>query len=274
MTNINIRFTAIGDCGVDRYVSYNKDVPGGTALNSAVYAKRSGAEASIISAIGTDTHSDIPLSCLKSEEVNTSQLSQTSGKTNIVDITLSPEGNPEYGTWDLGVLESFRLNKSHEVFLNTQHIVTAVHLPELRHMFDGLAYMELPDVLKVADFTDLSEYNGDINVIETYLDLFDVVCLSIDASDKDRLAEYYELLEQKGKLGIAMMGENGSAVYHKGNLTYQQAHKVKVVDTTGAGDSYLATFLVTYFQTKDIYSSMEKATKVASKVIQSIGAIT
>jgi len=62
-------------------------------------------------------------------------------------------------------------------------------------------------------------------------------------------------------------------VYTEGNLFYQEALKVKVTDTTGAGDVYLATFLVQYLQTQDIAFSMKQATKNASEVIQYVGAI-
>ncbi len=269
----DIHFTTIGDCGVDIYTAHNLSLPGGTALNSAVHAAKAGMHTSIISAVGTDQLAQIPLESLEKYKVNISQLTIVEGLTDKVDILLDQYGRPQYSNWQLGVLDGFSLNKNHETFLATQHIAIAVHLPELKPMFDSFAEMELSGTIKVADFTDLSEYNGDISVIEDYIESFTIVALSIDAQDKERLADYYDLLDRYKKSGLALMGKDGSAFYADGSLYYQKALDVKVVDTTGAGDAYLSTFLLNYITTQDVSFSMLKATESASTVIQKIGAV-
>ena len=273
MTNNKIRFTAIGDVGVDMYPSSQLKLPGGTALNSAIFASQVGAEAAVISAIGTDSLSKIPLQALQKWHVDILQLNITEGKTDRVDIKIDNEGRPTYKNWELGVLDGFKLTESHQQFLATQHIAIAVHLPELEPMFEDFAAMEFKKTIKVADFTDLSEYKGDVAVIKKYMNQFDMVALSIDASDKERLASFYDIADEHKKMAIALMGKDGSAVYFEGSLFYQDAKKVAVVDTTGAGDMYLSVFLVQYLQTQDIRFSMEKATEKASNVIQHLGAV-
>lgn len=269
----DIYFTTIGDCGVDIYTAHDLKLPGGTALNSAIYAAKAGAKASIISAVGTDELAQIPLEALQEHKINIDQLSIIEGQTDKVDITLDEHSRPEYSQWELGVLDGFTLENHHQKFLATQQMAIAVHLPELKLMFDSFSEMDLPKTIKVADFTDLSEYKGDIAVIEKYINSFSIVALSIDAQDKDRLADYYDLLDTHNKMGIALMGKDGSAFYSEGSLLYQKALDVKALDTTGAGDAYLSTFLIEFIKTHNAAYSMDKATEVASKVIQRIGAI-
>lgn len=105
------------------------------------------------------------------------------------------------------------------------------------------------------------------------MSMFDIIALSIEFSAKKRLASYFEIAKQYNKMAVALMGKEGSAVQHNQNFFYQKAKTVEVVDTTGAGDAYLAAFLVEYHKTKYIISSMEKATKVASQVIIHIGSV-
>jgi sugar/nucleoside kinase (ribokinase family) len=52
----------------------------------------------------------------------------------------------------------------------------------------------------------------------------------------------------------------------------QSARDVPVIDATGAGDSFLAGFLVRYLKTKDVQGSLAAGTSLASKVIQKVGA--
>ena len=48
--------------------------------------------------------------------------------------------------------------------------------------------------------------------------------------------------------------------------------EVPVVDTTGAGDSFLAGFLASYLNSRDILKSLHRGADLASEVIQHIGA--
>ena len=79
---------------------------------------------------------------------------------------------------------------------------------------------------------------------------------------------------QENKTGVALLGKRGSVVILDGRQYTQKAQSVAVRDTTGAGDTYLATFLVEYFSEKNITSAMMKATNSASQTIQHHGAIT
>jgi len=195
------------------------------------------------------------------------------GKTDTVEITLDARARPQYGTWNLGVLTKYRLTKKQKQYLHTQDTAVAVHLPQLRRMFDDFASLTLPHTLKVADFTDLSEHKGNQDILREYVDCFNVFALSIDEKIEERLDSFEEFVVKNSKIGVALLGEKGSKVFHNRKQYAQHAIKTNIVDTTGAGDAYLATFLVEYFQDMPISYAMKKATNAASWVIQKYGAV-
>lgn len=267
-----VSFTAIGDVGVDIYPDKKLRLPGGTALNSAVHAARAGARASIISSVGDDADGMMLLQYLQGQTVDTTYLEIHKGKTDSVEIILDTDARPQYRRWELGVLKDFTLNRTHESFLRTRHIAISVHLPPLAHLFNAFADMDLPHTMKVGDFTDLSECAGDQSLLRDYRDRFDVFALSIDERVTQRLEIFRAFVEDNHKLGIALLGAKGSRVYFEEKEYKQSAHAVSLVDTTGAGDTYLSYFLVDFFQKKDIAAAMNRASIKATETITHVGA--
>ena len=78
---------------------------------------------------------------------------------------------------------------------------------------------------------------------------------------------------QLGKLLIVTRGEKGSIAINKGEVIECDSKKdLKIVDLTGAGDLFAAGFLHGYINNHSIKNSLEKGTKMSSKIIQKIGA--
>lgn len=75
------------------------------------------------------------------------------------------------------------------------------------------------------------------------------------------------------KLLIITDAENGSYAYHKNQVYHQKAVKVeKIVDTTGVGDAYTASFIASFMTDADIQKSMLVASQFASKKLSRLGA--
>lgn len=88
------------------------------------------------------------------------------------------------------------------------------------------------------------------------------------------LKSHKEICEELNSLGaktIALtFGEEGSLVFD-GNFYKIPAFKTKIVDKTGAGDVYDASFSIRYFETKDAFDSAVFATAAASFVVEDFG---
>jgi ribokinase len=76
-----------------------------------------------------------------------------------------------------------------------------------------------------------------------------------------------------GKVGIVTLGSQGAAVATREGAFTVPALPGSVVDTTGAGDSFSAGFLVEYLRTQDAQRAARFATAVARHVIGSSGGV-
>ncbi len=79
--------------------------------------------------------------------------------------------------------------------------------------------------------------------------------------------------EYKGKV-IITLGENG-VMYYKDNLVkVEPSNKITVVDTTGAGDSFVAGFTSGIANNLDIQNAIKKGIAIASITCEHLGAQT
>jgi len=92
----------------------------------------------------------------------------------------------------------------------------------------------------------------------------------IDAKNLDEVVSFGKNF---GKLIIITRGEKGSIAIHKNDVIQCDVQKnLKIIDLTGAGDLFAAGFLHGYINNLSIKESLEKGTKMSSKIIQKIGA--
>ena len=72
---------------------------------------------------------------------------------------------------------------------------------------------------------------------------------------------------------IVKMGGKGSLIKHHGDVTEIGIHRVKAVDTTGAGDAYAAGFLYGWLNDWDPARSGDLGSRVASLTVEQVGAV-
>ncbi|MBI5392232.1 carbohydrate kinase family protein [Candidatus Woesearchaeota archaeon] len=90
--------------------------------------------------------------------------------------------------------------------------------------------------------------------------------------DINYLLEKCNLLIHEQGIVVITDGKNGAYCYD-GNLRYSiKPRKIKVVETTGAGDAFTASFLAGFIKTNDIEFSLKLAQINAESVVQYYGA--
>ena len=90
---------------------------------------------------------------------------------------------------------------------------------------------------------------------------------------KNNLLDSMNELKNINKLIIITRSENGSVAILNNEITNCESIKVeKVLDLTGAGDLFAAGFLKEYLDKSDIQKCLRTGSKLASKIIQKIGA--
>ncbi len=127
--------------------------------------------------------------------------------------------------------------------------------------------------LTVVNYGDLGEFKKDLTIVENYLLWADVSVFGLDKdADEGLINTIGKLAREENKMMIVTLGKYGSIAYQKDNVFIQPAKEVAYRDTTGAGDSFLSAFVVTFLHTGNIQQSLAKGTTLASRVIQNVGA--
>ena len=267
-----LKFTSIGDCCVDVYPQFNQAFLGGSAFNACLSAQELKAKTTLVSAVGTDSWSKKYFTVCQKLQINSQFLTSLPGKTSHVAINLDQHHSPIFSQWQLGALENFQLNSSHHNFLSTQTAVTCTAIKPLEKILNKFSQMNLPGVLKSADFDGDTPYSFSVQDIPQYFSGLGLAAKSLNSADAKSLNLLKNLAIKQNKMILVTLGSHGSQVFTKNKDFFQPAIKTKAADTTGAGDAYLAAFIIHYLKTKNIQNAMAAATQAAAQKITRLGA--
>ena len=264
-----MRLAAIGSNCIDFYKNLEggKPFPGGGPVNMAVYTIRLGGSGSYIGPVGTDDYGKIQLEAMKAKGVDCSHVSVLEGKTAVTTVELV-NGDRKFTAYDQGVLADFTLSdeelrfiaENHDVVVSDQWGKIADYFPKLQKMgiltaYDCSTRVSSPSALSVMPHCDY---------------LF----FSADDGDCRTLRELMRIVHSMGpKLVIAMLGENGSLCFDGKDF-----HKCGIVscddlvDTLGAGDSFISGFLFGITEGLSIEEAMHKGAANATETLKYFGA--
>jgi len=301
------KLSFIGDLTLDVYPKLNSAYLGGSSLTCALWAKKLGAEPTILAAVGDDFSSlslrGDPLSgstwqslsnsyirfCQKNS-INTDFIKILPGKTSSIEIFLDKNGDRTWGNWDPGVLAKYHLGKTEYDFLKTQNAVALPVYYKTRHLLKEIITLKSSNPLIVVDFDDLSQFppsprlrgaSKSIKIIEDHLPYIDIVIVGLDmVSDAKIIRKLQDLASTRSdlqksliegqtfnKLFVVTLNKNGSLAFLGDKVFRQKADKIQVVNSTGAGDAFLAGFLVEYVKSKNVQKSLLQGTKTATQAI-------
>lgn len=116
----------------------------------------------------------------------------------------------------------------------------------------------------VYDFSKRLEQESNDEIIP-YLDY---AFFSYDRDDEYIRNFMVKTSEKGAKTVVAMLGEYGSLAYENGKFYKLDAEKVEVVNTVGAGDSYIAAFTYGVSLGEDIMQCMRRGRQRATEIIQ------
>ena len=149
---------------------------------------------------------------------------------------------------------------------------------DIRNQFQGLYFCDPQGLLRNADKSGRI-FHHKPDGIEEVLGLFDVVkpnelegkvLTGIDCRDNPYKAA--EIIKAWGpKIVIVTLAELGSVIYDGDRFVDIPPHPVNLVDSTGAGDTYMAGFTFEYLRTNDLRQSGCFASCVSSYMIEQIG---
>lgn len=269
-----MKIIGIGDNVVDKYLSLNTMFPGGNALNFSVYSKLLGIESAYIGIFGNDKAASHIIHILKKLKINISHCRFFEGANGYAEVDLVNGERIFVGSNGGGVC------KNHSIFLDDSDLeyiknFTLVHSSCFSRIEKELYKIKNLGVPISFDFSNRIE--------ESYLK---EVCsnitygfLSCDHSTEEETKKKLEKVIKYGaKLALATRGTSRTILLYDNNFYYQEVSKVKAIDTLGAGDSFITSFLLNILKGKGapneevVKKGLKKASEFAAKICLSYGA--
>ena len=160
----------------------------------------------------------------------------------------------------IGDLEGLSLDSRSLVVVNP--VIHEFSEELVQHLVDSLLFIaiDLQGFLRSVDKDGIIVLREPDKSLLRILEKAFIIKLSLD--------EYKALGKKLGDIFVVTLGRKGAVAYLKsrGERIYSPAYVVKG-DPTGAGDIFLSTFLIKYWETEDVLESLAYANAVASMLI-------
>jgi len=248
---------------------------GGKGANQAIALAKLDIPTTMLGKVGKDTFSNFTLSSLKESGVNTTGITRSqktsTGSTSIWVNTQGQNSIVIYPGANGEVDEDFIIQ--HEKFFDdASWFLTQFEVP-LKSILLALKLAKKHGLRTVMDPAPVRKIsNNDIWGRVDYL-LPNEIELK-ELTNTENILKAIRILKSRGvKEVIVKLGNQGAGYEKKGKLVAFPAVPVEqVVDTTGAGDCFIAGFLYGMFQQEDIAQAIQVANLTASYSIQKKGA--
>lgn len=253
MKNKPLEICCFGELLWDVYAPDQKRL-GGAPFNVAYRLSSYGAQAKLITAIGKDDLGQQAKEQVLDMGLSQDTLQENSKKTGSVDLFLDASKNAKYTIHDNVAWDYIQADKE---AINAVSAADAFVFGSLamRHEHNQQTFETLIEKASYTVFdVNLREPHYDMEVVMALMDAAQFIKLNdeeleliatLSDSAKDTLEEEIKTLAKLTNTEsiCVTLGADGAMLYHKGKIYKQQGFDIKVADTVGAGDSFLATLL-------------------------------
>ncbi|MFK9093822.1 fructoselysine 6-kinase [Bacillus salipaludis] len=255
-----MKFAALGDNCIDFYERLNKKYPTGNVVNTGVNMQLLGIETSIISTTGNDKNGEWMIQTLRNEGIDISHLKVGNGPTAVTYMDLDGLDRV-HGHYEEGVLENIVFDNEDIRFAAGHDLV---HTALWGKAEDALPKLKEKGVAISFDYADRLDHP----LVEQTLPYVDYGFFSYKNSRDPYIEQYLKDKTDRGmKIAIATFGEKGSLAYDGEKYYVGSIYPAEVVNTVGAGDSFIAGFLFGVLNGNSIPYSLDKGAKVAAVVV-------
>lgn len=234
--------TLLGRCAVTG--------PGGKGANQAVASSRLGAKVQMFGAVGSDADGDAMLTALSLEGVDVSCVARGGAQTGSAILTVTDDGeNSIIVVPGANNLVGHHQVEQLEAAIRAGDILVAQLEVPLTTVADALGIAKgrgARTILNAAPAQDITALLPHVDVLvvnETEASLLWGAAIK-DVDDARRAAT--DFVREHEVASIITLGGSGAVLADNEGAQFVPAHVVNVVDTTGAGDTFvgaLATFL-------------------------------
>lgn len=256
-----MRVAGIGDNCIDIYEKLGKKYPTGNVVDTIVNLQKLGIAASIISTIGNDSHGEWMQKTLQSERVDISHLKVKEGKTAITYMDIE-ENERIHGNYVEGVVEHILFDKEDIAFAVSHNLVHTALWGRAEGTLPAIAAAGVPISF---DYGDRLEHS----LVEQTLPYVTYGFYSCHGRSREETEAFLKDKVAKGmKIAVATFGEEGSLAWNGKCFYSADAVKAeKVVNTAGAGDSFISGFLYGILHGFSIEECLKKGAAIAASVV-------
>lgn len=278
----NLKAVAYGEVLWDVFANEKKI--GGAPLNVALRMKTFGCEVAMISCVGNDEDGEAIINHVKSLGIDTSGVTQTENfATGLVNVTLNERGSASYeisypSAWDKIVLNDFgkQITADADVLIYGSLVCRdEVSKRSLKELLKTQAYKVFDVNLRKPHYS--YEMLEELMHSADFIKFNDEELLEITAamnSPFTSLKENMNFIAEKTKVTdmCVTRGKHGALLMWKGQLYENGGYPIKVADTVGAGDSFLAALITSVLNGKDPQTAIDFACAVGALVAEAPGA--
>lgn len=288
-----MKIAVIGSTNMD-LISYIDQVPaggetrasadfrtafGGKGANQAVAAAKLGADVLMVSAVGDDIFGDKFMENYRECGIDTSQVSVIKGvASGVASIIVEDSGQNRIliNKGANGELTPELLAKSYPELEKCGLIVLQLEIP-LETVYAAIDFAKEKGIMVLLNPAPASK---ELSIEKACLCDFFVpnetelsILTGMPTDTVDEVKAAAKVLLDKGlKNVIVTMGSKGSMWLSNEGQEMVPTQKVKAVDTTGAGDSFIGCFVENYGRNGEILAAMQEASKYAAMGVTRKGA--
>lgn len=254
--------------------------PGGKGANQAVAAARSGAQTAFVGAVGSDNEGQYMLEALKENDIDTSHINiDKYHGTGSAAITLDANGQNDimvYGGANQA-MQPGEFGDLSELLAHTDFLIAQFETPQAvaLDLFKQAKEQGVTTVLNPAPaheiMPELLQYTDVIAPNETECALL----TGIELTDEDSMLKSADYFRERGvKHLLITLGDRGVFYSTPDDHGLVPAFKVKAVDTTAAGDTFIGA-LCSQLEKElaNVEDSLRYAQRASSLTVQRMGAM-
>ncbi len=269
-----MQFSFLGDAGLDHYILEDELLLGGCSLNVATHFKRnSESEKEALLIFPTIRNNPIEAHCQR-EAITTHPLFRE-GELPCQKIGRLPNGEKDFIEYLSGVLHQFQFSsKEREMIAKLRGRIISPLFTQILPLIDQVLEIN-HSVDYIFDFHSAEDFAKDYDQLYPYLERCNMAQFGLSNNRDDQILKSKLIDHAKKSSTELLITEGSSEIYfYDGESEYRFMPELMkdVVDTTGAGDSFLGAFLAKR-EMIPVQKALEEASLYTHQILSQRGSL-
>jgi ribokinase len=249
---------------------------GGGATNTAVCFSRLGLKTGCICKLGRGENSRRIVNLLKEEKIDTSMISRENSRTGY-SVILDAKGKDRTVLAFKGSNDDLQIRDVRHEYINTEWFYFSSMMGKSYETQKHLAEYASTHGIKIAYNASKYLTEKGLSYLKPIISKSDILVLNYeeakDLAKKKDIKQMLKLLYKEGPRYVVITNGPKPTFAYDGEMIYCiKPHKVKVLETTGAGDAFAASFVAGIIKTNDMEFSLQLALANSEAVLTHYGA--